>query len=96
LRVAHVNWTPGFLPARPLLMGFGFIRSNREAARQRDIYPAIPYRSNAKGKPAFFSKTALQGPRPHRPGGRQAQARFQRIALRCEKTAQNYGYRGLR
>jgi hypothetical protein len=31
-------------------------KSNREAARQRGICPAIPYRSNTKDIPAFFPK----------------------------------------
>ena len=32
-------------------------KSNRVAARQRGICPAIPYRSNTKDMPAFFPKT---------------------------------------
>ena len=32
-------------------------KSNRDAARQRGICPAIPYRSNTKNMPAFFPKT---------------------------------------
>ena len=32
-------------------------KSNREAARQRGICPAIPYRSNTKDIPVFFPKT---------------------------------------
>ena len=32
-------------------------KSNRDAARQRGICPAIPYRSNTKDVPAFFPKT---------------------------------------
>ena len=32
-------------------------KSNRDAARQRGICPAIPYRSNTKDMPAFFPKT---------------------------------------
>src|SRR6476661_2164000 len=55
-------------------------KSNRDATRQRGICPAIPYRSNTKDMPAFFPKT---------PVGKLK--RFKRIALRCEKTAQNYG-----
>jgi hypothetical protein len=31
-------------------------KSNRDAARQRGICPAIPYRSNTKDVPAFFRK----------------------------------------
>ena len=36
--------------------GYDF-KSNRDAARQRGICPAIPYRSNTKDVPAFFPKT---------------------------------------
>jgi len=65
-------------------------KSNRDAARQRGICPAIPYRSNTKDTPAFFPK------RLYKARARIEQAvgklkRFKRIALRCEKTAQNYG-----
>jgi hypothetical protein len=33
-----------------------FTKSNRQAARQGGIFPAIPYRSNPKDMPAFFPK----------------------------------------
>src|SRR4029077_9195267 len=65
-------------------------KSNRDAARQRGICPAIPYRSNTKDMPAFFPKTLYKA----RAGIEQAVGklkRFKRIALRCEKTTQNYG-----
>jgi len=65
---------------------------NRTAklARRCGIRPAIPYRSNVKDKPAFFPKVLYKG------RARIAQAVgklkcFKCIALRCEKTAQNYG-----
>ena len=32
-------------------------KANRKAARKRGIAPVIPYKSNAKVKPAFFPKT---------------------------------------
>jgi transposase len=65
-------------------------KSNREAARQRGICPAIPYRSNAKDMPAFFPKTLYKArARIEQAVGKLK--RFKRIALRCEKTAQNYG-----
>jgi transposase len=53
------------------------------------IGPVIPYRSNAKGAPAFFPKAL------YRARARIEQAigklkRFKRVALRCEKTAENY------
>ena len=65
-------------------------KSNREAARQRGICPAIPYRSNAKDMPAFFPKAQYKArARIEQAVGKLK--RFKRIALRCEKTAQNYG-----
>src|SRR6478609_11702888 len=65
-------------------------KSNREAARRRNICPAIPYRSNAKEIPAFFPKILYKGrARIEQAVGKLK--RFKRIALRCEKTAQNYG-----
>src|SRR6202521_2313846 len=65
-------------------------KSNREAARQRGICPAIPYRSNAKNMPAFFPTVLYTGrARIEQAVGKLK--RFKRIALRCEKTAQNYG-----
>src|SRR4029077_17195751 len=65
-------------------------KSNRDAARQRGICPAIPYRSNTKDVPAFFPKTLYKA----RARVEQAVGKlklFKRIALRCEKTPQNYG-----
>ena len=65
-------------------------KSNRDAARQRGICPAIPYRSNTKDMPAFFPKTLYKArARIEQAVGKLK--RFKRIALRCEKTAQNYG-----
>lgn len=62
---------------------------NRDAARQRGICPVIPYRRNAKDRPRLFPKGL------YRRRARTEQAigkikRFKRIALRCEKTAENY------
>ena len=69
--------------------GYDF-KSNRDAARQRGICPAIPYRSNTKNMPAFFPKTLYKArARIEQAVGKLK--RFKRIALRCEKTAQNYG-----
>jgi transposase len=65
-------------------------KSNREAARQRGICPAIPYRSNTKDVPAFFPK-ALYKARARIEQAVGKLKRFKRIALRCEKTARNYG-----
>ena len=65
-------------------------KSNREAARQRGICPAIPYRSNTKDIPAFFPKVLYKArARIEQAVGKLK--RFKRIALRCEKTSQNYG-----
>ena len=65
-------------------------KSNREAARQRGICPAIPYRSNTKDIPAFFPKVLYKGrARIEQAVGKLK--RFKRIALRCEKTERNYG-----
>ncbi len=49
-------------------------KANREAARQRGICPVIPYRESTK--------------RIEQGNGKLK--RFKRIALRCEKTAQNF------
>ena len=65
-------------------------KSNREAARQRGICSVIPYRSNTKEMPAFFPK-ALYKARARIEQAVGKLKRFKRIALRCEKTAQNYG-----
>ena len=63
-------------------------KSNRDAARQRGICPAIPYRSNIKDMPAFFPKTLYKArARIEQAVGKLK--RFKRIALRCEKTTQN-------
>jgi transposase len=65
-------------------------KSNREAARQRGICPAIPYRSTTKDIPAFFPKVLYKGrARIEQAVGKLK--RFKRIALRCEKTERNYG-----
>jgi transposase len=63
--------------------------ANRAACRKRGIIPVIPHRSNAKNKLIFFPK------RLYKSRARIEQAmgklkRFKRIALCCEKTAENY------
>ena len=63
-------------------------KANRAAARRRGICPVIPYRDGT-ARPAFFPRTLYKG------RARVEQAigklkRFKRIALRCEKTAQNF------
>src|SRR4051794_15341608 len=63
---------------------------NRVAARQRGICPVIPFKSSAQNRPAFFPK-ALYRARARIEQLVGKLKRFKRIALRCEKTAQNYG-----
>ena len=64
-------------------------KANRQAARRRGICPAIPYRENAAAKPKFFPKILYKGrARIEQAVGKLK--RFKRIALRCEKTAQNF------
>ena len=69
--------------------GYGS-RPNRQAARSRGICPAIADKSTAKNRPAFFPKLLYRGrARIEQTVGKLK--RFKRVALRCEKTAQNYG-----
>ncbi len=64
-------------------------QANRQAARQRGICPVIPCRCNAKTRPAFFPRILDKGrARIEQTIGKLK--RFKRIALRCEKTAENY------
>src|SRR5215212_5281052 len=70
---------------------------NRVAARARGICPVIPVKSpvipvksSAKNRPAFFPKALYRArARIEQLAGKLK--RFKRIALRCEKTVQNYG-----
>ena len=63
--------------------------ANRAAARSRGICPVIPVKSTAKTRPAFFPKALYRGrARIEQAVGKLK--RFKRVALRCEKTAQNY------
>ena len=64
-------------------------KANRAAARRRGICPAIPYRENAAAKPKFFPTILYKG-RARAEQGVGKLKRFKRIALRCEKTAQNF------
>ncbi len=64
-------------------------KANRHAARRRGICPVIPHRENARNRPSFFPKTL------YRLRARVEQfvgklKRFKRVAMRCEKTSQNY------
>ena len=64
-------------------------QANRAAARRRGICPAIPDRDNAAARPKCFPKTLYKGRARAEQGGGQIK-RFKRIALRGEKTAQNF------
>ena len=65
-------------------------KANRDGARRRGICPVIPFKSNAIDKPAFFPKILYKArARIEQAVGKLK--RFKRIALRCEKTTQNYG-----
>jgi len=67
-------------------------KANRSAARERSICPVIPFRSSAKDRPAFFPKALDRARARARIEQLVGQLkRFKRVALRCEKTAQNYG-----
>ncbi|KAB1115500.1 transposase [Neorhizobium galegae] len=64
-------------------------KANRQAARRRGAVPVIPCRSTAKSKPTFFPKALYKGrARIEQAVGKLK--RFKRVALRCEKTKQNF------
>lgn len=64
--------------------------ANREAARRCGAVPVIPHRQNTKTIPTFFAKALYRGrARIEQAVGKLK--RFKRIALRCEKTARNFG-----
>ncbi len=63
-------------------------KANRAAARARGIAPVIPHKSNEKDKPKFFARTLYKA-RARIEQGMGRLKRFKRVALRCEKTAQN-------
>ena len=65
-------------------------KANRSAARERSICPAIPFRSSAQNRPRFFPK-ALYWARARIEQLVGKLKHFKRVALRCEKTAENYG-----
>jgi transposase len=61
----------------------------RAAARARGIAPVIPHKANEKNLPALFARTLYKA------RGRIEQSfgrlkRFKRVALRCQKTAENF------
>ena len=66
-------------------------KSNRDAARQRGICPAIPYPSNTKDVPAFFPKkhSTRHG---HALNKLSASSNASSVShFDAKKTAQNYG-----
>jgi transposase len=65
-------------------------KGHRSAARQRSLCPVIPLKASARIRPAFFPKVLYQArARIEQLVGKLK--RFKRVALRCEKTVQNYG-----
>jgi transposase len=65
-------------------------KANRSAARERSICPVIPFKASVKNRPGFFPK-ALYRARARIEQLVGKLKRFKRVALRCEKTTQNYG-----
>jgi transposase len=64
-------------------------KANREAARKRNIVPVIPHKDNEKDMPKVFPKV-LYAARARIEQGFARLKRFKRVALRCEKTVQNF------
>lgn len=64
-------------------------KANRAAARARGIAPVIPHKANEKNQPTFFAKTLYKA-RGRIEQGFGKLKRFKRVALRCEKTAENF------
>ena len=64
-------------------------RSNRGAARDRGIVPVIPVKKNARQSQKCFPRT-LYKRRSRIEQSIGKLKRFKRIALRCEKTAENF------
>ena len=65
-------------------------KANRALCRTRGIVPVIPQKSNARQRPKNFP-SILYKARSRIEISVGKLKRFKRIALRCEKTAQNYG-----
>jgi len=64
-------------------------KANRAAARARGIAPVIPHKANEKDQPTFFARTLYKA-RGRIEQGFGRLKRFKRVALRCEKTADNF------
>ncbi|MGH1484083.1 MAG: transposase [Geminicoccales bacterium] len=65
-------------------------KANWDAARKLKIVPVIPYRSTTNNIPEVFGKALYRG-RAHIEHAIGKLKCFKRIALRCEKTKQNFG-----
>jgi len=64
-------------------------KANRIAARRRGTLQIIPHRRNTRNIPKVFAKALYRGrARIEQTVGKLK--RFMRIALRCEKTKQNF------
>jgi transposase len=64
-------------------------KANRDAARARGVAPVIPHKTNEKNKPAFFARSLYKARARIEPGVGRLK-RFERVALRCEKTERNF------
>ena len=53
------------------------------------VHGRLPHKANEKNAPAFFAKTLYKA-RARIEQGFGRLKRFKRVALRCEKTAQNF------
>ena len=63
--------------------------ANRQYARQRGAVPVIPRKANEKEQPKNFARKLYKArARIEQAFGKLK--RFKRVALRCEKTMQNY------
>jgi transposase len=65
-------------------------KANRALCRSRGILPVIPQKSNAKTRAKHFPKLLYKA-RARIEIAVGKLKRFKRIALRCEKTARNFG-----
>ena len=64
-------------------------KANRQAARRHGAIAVIPHKANEKRKPARFANAICKGrARIEQAVGKLK--RFERIALRCEKTKRNF------
>jgi len=89
-RAGHIPSRRHCRQACPELVEGGYSsKANRAAARTRGIAPVIPHKADEKNKPGFFARTLYKA-RERIEQGFGRLKRFKRVALRCEKTAENY------